>query len=179
MAPTHQDATPLDEDEAMALVEVPLTSCTAPWFTEMALPTARLKARTLMGTELEVEEVVVAHAVHIIVLQVLMGTRGSSLRRNRDMAMFHHQPALTHLEAGAVDVDVVEEGEAGPAADEATEELLLMEPKARCLAVLIHTCTGDDGWIVHDAVSYNMMLKCLDCLQHSQRWDKSCGYENV
>jgi len=76
MAPTHQDATPLDEDEAMALVEVPLTSCTAPWFTEMALPTARLKARTLMGTELEVEEAVVAVAVTIMVLRVLMGTTG-------------------------------------------------------------------------------------------------------
>lgn len=144
MAPTHLGATPLDEDEATALVEVLLTSCTAPWFTGMVLPTAHLKARTLMGTELKVEEVVVAHAVPIIVPPVLRGTKGSSPRKNRNMAMFLHQPALTHPEAGAVDVDVVEEGEAEPAADEATEELLLMEPKARCLAVLIHTCTGDD-----------------------------------
>ena len=169
MAPTHPDATPLDEDEATALVGVPLTSCTAPWFTGMALPTAPLKVRTLMGTELEVEEVVVAHAVPIMAPQGLMGTKGPRLHRNRDMAMFRHQPALTHPEPGAVDVDGVEEGEAEPAADEVTEEPLLMEPKARCLAVLIHTCPGADGWIVHDAVCYVRMLKCLDCLKHSQR----------
>jgi hypothetical protein len=130
----------VDVVEVTALVEVPLTSFTAPWSTE----TAPLKV--LMPTEMvhvaEEAVVVVVVVAVTMVLMALMVSKGQALHRNKCTVMFHHPLALTNPGAEAEVVDVAEEDVAALIAVEVMGELV-MELKARCLAAMY--LAGSDG----------------------------------
>lgn len=127
----------------------------------MVLQTVRPRVKMLTATVLEVEEVVAAAVVAIMVHQLL--TAVMEQVRNRCMVTSRHPPVLINHEVEVEAEDAEEEVAVDLIVDEVVQEPVVMEARARCPAVLLHI--GDSDWhFSRDIMSYNMSLRCLHCM---------------
>jgi hypothetical protein len=115
--------------EATGLVEAALTSYTALWFTATVLPMAHTRARTT--TDMAIEVGAVPIQMGEVVDAATCMAHPLPMQESKSTATCRRLPASTNHEEGDAVVDAAEEDVED--VEEATEGLLVTQPRARCL----------------------------------------------